>query len=86
MVAEYECYHFIEFEYGIYASYKKSSERIILVEILNDNLYAIAFDGMILIEHFQEIVQIQICLVFMRFPEFFIYFLDDVVGYHSWIE
>ena len=58
MVTEYESYHFIEFEHGIYASYKKSSEGIELIEILNDNLYAITFDGMILIEHFQEIVQI----------------------------
>ena len=73
---------FVEFKNGIKASYQKSSERAKFFNIFQNNLKAIVFNGMMSRKDRNKIVKPQVCIIFMRLAELFVYFVYNILVNH----
>ena len=86
MISKHESNHLVKFQDCVQAPDEETPERIILVEVINNDLRdgAVVFplNGMISLKERQIVIKSQILRVFVRLRKFFIYFFDYCVGYH----
>lgn len=74
-------HHAVELQNCVDATEKETLERIVLFEIIHDNLVTCHAD-VVVFQHLCEVIQVQVLSLGVRLCELAVYFLDDFVCYH----